>query len=87
MTPKDDDERDAVLNGLAHGLAVYEQLPGNWIRLGETQIVRDLVETLSPPARHKCDTAQPLALRVARKDLAELFKRGPISGQTHGGRR
>jgi hypothetical protein len=75
MKPKNATERDAVLNACAYALVLYEEMPGNWIRLGETQIVRDIVEALSPPARRKCDTAQPMALRVARRHVARLLKR------------
>jgi hypothetical protein len=55
MKPKNDTERDAVLNACAHALAVYEQLPSNWIRLGETQIVQGILEpcaTGAPQVRH-----------------------------------
>ena len=74
------DERDAVLNAVAHALAVYEQAPSNWVRLGDTQIVQDILNRLAPPARKKCDTAQPMALRVARKHINALRKMKPAEG-------
>jgi hypothetical protein len=71
-----DEECDAVLNGLAHAAALYEQMPAHWVRIGEPRIVRDILERFAPPPRRQCDSAVPLPLRAARKHVAKLFKRG-----------
>jgi hypothetical protein len=71
-----DDELAAVVNGLAHGLAVFEQSPPHWVRIGETQVVRGILDRLAPPPRRQCDSAVPMPLRVARKHVNQLLKGG-----------
>ena len=70
-----DDEISAVLNACAHALAAYEQMPPHWVRIGETRIVRDILERFAPPPRRQCNSAVPLLLRAARKHVARLIKR------------
>jgi hypothetical protein len=75
------EQKDAVANALGHALAVYELAPGNWIRIGETAIVQEILERLAPPSRRDAGAAQPIALLMGRKHVKELQKMKPATSK------
>jgi len=78
------DERDAVVNAIAHAAALYERLPAHCVRAGEVEAIQEILTRIAPPPKHECDPdTVPVALAMARKHVAALGKVKSAGGNGH----